>query len=414
MIPVFDIKRQNQSLEKALHQAISRVIDRGIFILGSKVEEFERLFARFIGVQYAVGVASGTDAISLALLSIGVNPGDEVIMPANAYPTAFAVTAIGVVPKLVDIDPSTYNINPDLIEKAITSKTKAILPVHLYGLPSDMNSIMRIARKHNLKVIEDCAQAVGSSIKYQAASSKYNAKIKNKLATNYLLHTTTQFQEQKVGSFGEAGCFSFYPTKNLGCFGDGGMVVTNNKEIYDKVKLLRMYGEKTRYNSVILGRNSRLDELQAAILLVKLKYLDKRNERRREIAKKYIAQLLNCSIANETLSNGTMKQWNNLHLPYDAPYTKHIYHLFVIRVQKRDELKAYLEKKGILTAIHYPTPVHLQESFRYLGYRKGDFPVAEKSAKEILSLPMFPELSKTEIEKVVSEVKEFFVRSQIY
>ncbi len=384
MIPSFDIKRQNKTLNRELNRSIQEVLDRGIFILGEKVEEFEDNFASYLGVKYAVGVGSGTDALSLALIAIGIKPGDEVIMPVNAYPTAFAVTAIGALPVLIDIDPATFNINPDLIEQAITKRTRAILPVHLYGLPCDMNSIMRIAKKHNLKVIEDCAQAHGATLSVAIPALSAGAEIRS-------LSTGTDLNWKKVGSIGDAGCFSFYPTKNLGCFGDGGMVVTNNKEIYDKVKLLRMYGEKTRYKSVILGRNSRLDELQAAILLVKLKYLDKWNKRRREIAELYLSH-----IAGPAESTAV-----------DSFF--HVYHLFVIRTKKRDQLKKHLEEKGIQTAVHYPTPVHLQESFRFLGYKKGDFPVAEKLADEILSIPMFPELTESELMAVVSGINSFFV-----
>ncbi|MBI3955509.1 DegT/DnrJ/EryC1/StrS family aminotransferase, partial [Candidatus Gottesmanbacteria bacterium] len=315
--------------------------------------------------------------------------------------------------------------------------------VHLYGLPSDMNSIMRIAKKHNLKVIEDCAQAHGASIAAAEVGMTFlrtsqtppmlNRGRGHGRAQKAYLPAAAEIW-QKVGSIGDVGCFSFYPTKNLGCFGDGGMVVTNNKEIYDKVKLLRMYGEKTRYNSVILGRNSRLDELQAAILLVKLKYLDKWNKRRKEIAKKYYQsfrhqifstrrvnnnyeshlQSISSSQKRSFLHLGRSQKlissgFDKLDLPIEPVNLSHVYHLFVIRTKKRDQLKKYLEDKGIQTAIHYPTPVHLQESFRFLGYTKGDFPVAEKLSGEILSIPMFPELTDQEIMKVVSGINSFFV-----
>src|SRR3989338_1118029 len=258
MIPFFDIKRQNENIRNELDEAIAGVIDGGVYILGPKVAKFEKEFAKYIRVKYSVGVASGTDAISLALLAMGIGDGDEVILPANAYPSVFAISAIGAIPKLVDIDPQTYNLDPLKIEKVISKKTKAIIPVHLYGQPADLSSIIAIGKKYKIPVIEDCAQAHGA-----------------------------EFLGKKVGSIGDIGCFSFYPTNNLGAFGDGGMVVTNNKEIYEKVKLYRMYGEKERYKSILSGRNSRLDELQAAILLAKLKYLDKWNKRRKEISKKY-------------------------------------------------------------------------------------------------------------------------------
>lgn len=367
MIPVFDITRQNKSLKKELDEAIGAVIDGGKFILGPKVGQFEREFAKYIGVKYAVGVASGTDAISLALLAVGVAEGDEVVMPANAYPSVFAVTQIGAVPKLVDINPATYNIDVAKIEKALKGKTRAILPVHLYGQPADMGKILEIGRKYKIAVVEDCAQAHGAAT-----------------------------DGKKVGSLGLAACFSFYPTKNLGAFGDGGMVVTNNPEIYEKVKLLRMYGERERYKSILLGRNSRLDELQAAILLVKFKYLDKWNERRREFANNYKLQ-----ITNDKLMIKSPNEINNV---------KHVYHLFVIRTKKRDELKKYLEEKGIGTGIHYPVPIHLAPSMKYLGYKKGDFPESEKACEEILSLPMFPELTDEEVREVASEINNFRFR----
>lgn len=360
MIPVFDIARQNKILKTELDQAIQSVIKSGVFILGPKVSEFEREFAAYLGVKYAVGVASGTDAISLALLAIGIRSGDEVIMPANAYPSVFAATQIGAIPKLVDIIPATYNIDPSKIPDAITKKTKAILPVHLYGQPADMEKILAIGKKYKIPVIEDCAQAAGGEVENERG---------------------------KVGSIGDIGCFSFYPTKNLGCFGDGGMVVTDNKEIYERVKILRMYGEKTRYNSICLGRNSRLDELQAAILSVKLKYLDKWNERRREIAQLYFSHLAGPAESVEVGKNFS-----------------HIYHLFVITNKKRNQLKKYLEGKGIGTAIHYPIPIHLVPSMKFLGYKKGDFPESEKACEEILSLPMFPELTDREVKHVLKEI----------
>ena len=266
MIRQFDLGRQNRELEPELKAAIEKVIRGGVFILGPNVTQFEQEFAAYLGVEHAAGVASGTDALSLALLAFGVKPGDEVILPANSYPTVFAVTAIGAKPVLADIVPSIFNLNPAKIEAAISKKTKAVIAVHLYGQAADLERILAIVRKNKLKLVEDCAQAHGAQVKVMG-------------------------KWMKVGTVGDAGCFSFYPTKNLGCFGDGGMVVTNNQEIYKKVKLLRMYGEEERYRSVVLGRNSRLDELQAAILLVKLKYLDEWNSRRREIAKLYESRL---------------------------------------------------------------------------------------------------------------------------
>ena len=447
MIPVFDIKRQNRILKKELDSAISEVIERGIFILGPKVSEFEEKFAKYIGVKYAVGVASGTDALSLSLMAWGVGVGDEVILPANAYPSAFAVTAIGAIPKLVDIDRISYNIDPHKIPQAITSKTKAIIPVHLYGQPAEMQEIMAIGKKYKLPVIEDCAQAHGAEIgidltelaNFAEVAKTFSAPPKHQKsdgrAQKSSLPANFKFR-LKVGSIGQTGCFSFYPTKNLGCFGDGGMVVTNNKEIYDKVKLLRMYGEKRRYESVLLGRNSRLDELQAAILLVKLNYLDKWNERRREIAALYFKEFAERGFAGpvtekdfaevgmnflRTSQRVHLEPARKLSLPAKSSSSlappalksevKHVYHLYVIRTNKRDQLKAYLEKKGIQTAIHYPMPIHLEKSFQYLGYKEGDFPESKRASREILSLPMFPELKDSEVEKVVKELNKFLINA---
>ncbi len=408
MIPVFDLKRQNQNIARELDKAIKEVIDSGVYILGPKVAEFERAFAKYLGVKYAVGLACGTDALTLALLSLDIGKGDEVIMPANAYPTAFAVAASFASPKLVDIDPQTYNINPDLIPQAISKKTKAIIAVHLYGQPAEMRKIMEIGRKYHLPVIEDCAQAHGSSIRYQVSGIRYGVDESKILNTYYLIPNTkkdprqdtltkkdkSRYRWKKVGSIGDIGCFSFYPTKNLGCFGDGGMAVTNCEELAKKIRLLRMYGEEKRYQSIILGRNSRLDELQAAILLVKLKYLDNWNEKRRKIAKLYESI---CHPDRASLT-GRVEGSSNI---------KHVYHLFVIRAKERDKLRKYLWEHGIQTAIHYPIPIHLVPSFKFLGYKEGGFPESEKASGEILSLPMWPELENNEIKRVIGAIQRF-------
>lgn len=415
MISVFDIHRQNEEIGRELDEAIKRVIDSGIFILGKEVAVFEEEFAHYIGIKYAVGVASGTDAITLALLSLGIGLGDEVIVPANCYPSVFGVAAAGCEIKLVDIDPSTHTLDTAQLERCISKKTKAILAVHLYGQPADLDRIQKIAKKYKLFVIEDCAQAHGAEI-----------KINNPINTN---NPITQWK--KVGTIGDVGCFSFYPTKNLGCFGDGGMVVTNNEEIEKKVRLLRMYGEESRYHSVIVGRNSRLDEMQAAILRVKLKHLDKWNKRRREKAKKYNENFAEVGLRFFPHPSGLRSSGQASHsrvypersrraqkgspspqnfhftLPYETEYAKHIYHLYVIRAKKRNELKKYLERQGIGTGIHYPVPIHLVPSFAYLGYQKGDFPESEKASNEVLSLPMFPELKEEEVMKVCTAVMDF-------
>lgn len=363
MIPVYDAKRQLKQYRREFNSAIEKVLASGNFILGPYVSRFEKEFAQYLNVKYAVGVASGTDALLLSLLSLDIKHGDEVIMPANSYPTAFAVAAAGARPKLVDID-SYFNLDADKLEKAVTSKTRAVIPVHMYGRTADMEKIISIAEKHKLPVIEDCAQAHGG-----------------------------QYRGKKVGTIGNIGCFSFYPTKNLGAFGDGGMVTTDNRELYRKIRRLRLYGEEERYKSMLLGRISRLDELQAAVLNVKLKYLDQWNERRRRIAEIYETSLKDCPCR----------------LPRPGTLD-HIYHLYVIRTAQRNRLKNYLAGKGIATAIHYPLPVHLVFSFKYLGYRKGDFPESEKAAAEILTLPMFPELKDQEVKQVALSIRNFFLK----
>lgn len=377
MVPAFDLTRQNRKFEKVYTEMFRDVILKGIFILGDKVSEFEKKFAGYIGVKHAIGVASGTDALTISLLALGIGEGDEVIMPVNSYPSAFGLAVTGAKLVLVDIDTKTYNIDSSKIEMAITKKTKAIVPVHLYGQPADMNMIMEIAAKYSIPVVEDCAQAVGGEIRMKQ------------------FYNDTMSQWKKVGSLGTIGCFSFYPTKNLGAFGDGGMIVTNNGELYKKVKLLRMYGERSRYESIVLGRNSRLDELQAAILLMKMKYLDLWIKRRREIAELYESRIMNY-------------ESRIIDIPKEREDIRHVYHLYVIRTKKRDGLKRYLERKGIQTAIHYPVPIHLVPSFSYSGYKKGDFPEAERASREILSLPIYPELRDHEIDKITRLIQQFF------
>lgn len=362
-VSFLDLKRQYNTIKGEIDQAVAGVLNSGWFILGPKVEEFEKVFASYIGVRHAIGVASGTEALQIALMALEIDQGHEVILPANSYPSVFAITATGAIPKLVDINLDTFNIDPNLIKAAISPKTKAIIPVHLYGQPAAIPEIVEIAKKHNLFVIEDCAQAHGA-----------------------------KFDGQKVGAFGDIGCFSFYPTKNLGAYGDGGMITTNSDELAEKIKMLRMYGEKARYQSVVPGINSRLDELQAAILLVKLRRLDSWNRQRREQAALY----------KELLKN------TDLVLPIESDGAFHVFHLFVVRSKQRDALQKFLAKNGVSTAIHYPTPIHLVPSFANLGYQKGDFPVAERASKEILSLPLYPELTWEEIEKVAETIKKFF------
>lgn len=363
-VDVFSLKRQYENIKDELKAPIEKIMQSGTFILGEDVGFFENEFAGYCGAKYGIGVNSGTDALFLACLACGIGKGDEVITPTYTYiATSFGISMAGAKPVFIDTEEKTYNIDVAKIEKAINKKTKAILLVHLYGHPADMEPIMQIAKKHKLKVLEDCAQAHG-------------ALYKNK----------------KVGSLGDAACFSFYPTKNLGAFGDGGMVLTDSEEIRGKMLLLRDYGRKGRYENIIKGYNSRLDTLQAAILRVKLKHLDEWNEKRRR---------------NAVLYTKLFKEANlDIILPFEAGYAKHVYHQYVIRVKNRKEVLEKLVNKSINALIHYPIPVHLQECYKDLGYKKGDFPVAEKCCEEVFSLPMYPELTEEEIIYVVNAIAE--------
>ncbi len=348
-IPLIDFKAQYKSIEKEIDAAIKEVLLSGQYILGPIVKEFEEQIAAYCGVRYAIGVASGSDALILALRALDIDPGDEVITtPFTFVATAHAIVHCGAKPVFVDIDPDTFNINPDLIEPVITKKTKAIIPVHLYGHPANMDPIMGIAKAYNLYVVEDAAQAFGA---------RYNGK--------------------KVGSIGHAGCFSFFPTKNLGCYGDGGMVVTDNPDIAEKVDILRRQGCREKYHAEMIGYNSRLDAVQAAILKVKLKYVDQWNEQRRNIACRY----------NELLSSSSVQA------PVEAPYACHIYHQYTIKFKNRDDIRQYLAKNGIETSVYYPQPLHLQRTYKYLGYEKSAFPQAEKASQVVLSLPIFTEMT---------------------
>lgn len=353
--------------ENKIKKALDNIMGRGDFILGKEEIMFEKEFAQYCGLKYAVGVNSGTDALFLGLLSLGIKKGDEVIVPAFTFiATALAVSYTGAKPVFVDIDERTYNIDIKKIEKAITKGTKAIIPVHLYGHAVEMEPLLKIARRYNLKVIEDCAQAHGAAYTFSSGKRK------------------------KVGNIGDIGCFSFYPTKNLGAGGDGGIIVTNSKTIYETLLKLRDYGRKGRYEHIMFGYNSRLDTIQAAILRIKLKNLDKNNNLRRQKASYY----------NKLLSN-----MPTIILPQEQPYARHIYHLYAVRVKNRSKIIAQLSKKGIRTLIHYPIPLHLQKVYKSLNYKKGQFPVAEKVAGEILSLPFYPHISFKEIKYVADTLK---------
>jgi len=366
-IPLVDLRVQYDSIKGEIDSAIREVVENGQFILGPEVKSFEEEIASYLGVKYAIGVASGTDALHLALLACGIKPGDEVITtPFTFIATAEAITNCGATPVFVDIDPKTYNIDPAQIKPRITAKTRAILPVHLYGQPADMDPILELARKYNLKVIEDCAQALGLG-----------------------------YKGKKVGSLGNAGCLSFFPSKVLGAYGDGGMVITSNPEIAERVVMLRNHGCKQKYYHLVPGFNSRLDSLQAAILRVKLKHLDEWNSLRQQKASLY---------------SRLFEEIDGVEPPYVAPYSYHIFNYYTIRVQNpvgRDKLQEYLSSQGIATAIYYPLSLHLQEVYKPLGYQSGDFSESEKAQEEVLSLPIYPELSEGQIEEIVKAFEAY-------
>jgi dTDP-3-amino-3,4,6-trideoxy-alpha-D-glucose transaminase len=367
VIPPVDLRRQYASIKSEVDAALIQVLEAGWYILGEQVETFEREFAALCGVAHAVGVGSGTAALQLALAGCGVGPGSEVItVPHTAVATVVAIELTGARPVLVDIDPRRYTLNAAGLEAVITPRTRAIVPVHLYGCPADLGPILEIARRHNLFVVEDCAQAHGA-----------------------------QYHDQPVGSWGHIAAFSFYPTKNLGAYGDGGMVVTNDLELAERVRLLRQYGWRERYISSKVdgakGLNSRLDELQAAILRVKLCHLQDWNDSRRRLAGLYSERLRGSGVL----------------APFEPEGTNHVYHLYVVRHPHRDKLRAFLNERGIGSLIHYPVPVHLQPAFRDLGHEAGDFPMAEAAAHEVLSLPLYPELRDQEVMTVANAVIAF-------
>lgn len=364
-IPLVDLEKQYKSLKSDILPGVVKVLSKGNFILGEEVGDFENSFAKYCGVKYCIGVASGTDALLLSLRALGIGPGDEVITQANTFiATVLPIIYLGAKPVLVDINPDTYQMDIRGLEKAITRKTKVIIPVHLFGMPAPMPEIIKIAKRHKLYVLEDACQAHGSLI---------NGK--------------------PCGSFGDIAAFSFYPGKNLGAAGDGGAVVTNNKNLAAKVRILRDVGQTQKYKHDFIGYNSRLDTLQAAILSVKLKYLDNWNKRRNEISLLYRKFLSNVPVV----------------MPPEPPNGyKTNYHLFVIRTKRRDALMEFLKRSNIFCGIHYPIPVHLQKAMNFLGHKKGDFPISEKYAKEILSLPMHPYLTKDEVEFISGRIKMFF------
>jgi dTDP-4-amino-4,6-dideoxygalactose transaminase len=362
-IPFVDLAAQQAAIREEVAKAAARVLADADFILGHDVACFEQEFSAFCGCQYGVAMDSGTSALELALRAYGIGAGDEVITVANTFvATTLAISCTGATPVLVDVDAATHTIDVERFEAAVTARTRAVIPVHLYGQPADMDAILAIARRRNLVVIEDACQAHGA-----------------------------RYKGRRVGSLGHAAAFSFYPSKNLGACGDGGMVVTNDPEVAQSLQMLRNYGQREKYHHVVRGYNHRLDTLQAAILRIKLKYLDAWNSARRHRADLYRLLLGDSDVVT----------------PLEASYAESVWHLYVIEVRDRDALKAYLGSLGIGAGVHYPVPVHLQAAYRELGHERGDFPVTERLADSILSLPMYPEMSPRATEEVAAAVRTF-------
>ena len=373
-VPFLDLRVQYKSIKNEIDDAIQKVLDNTAFILGPSVAEFEKEFANMHNVKYCLGTSSGTDGNHLALWSLGVGPGDEVIIPANTFiATAWGATLCGAYPVFVDCHSQSYNIDPEKVEKAITKNTKAIVAVHLYGQPADMDALKKISDKYKIHLVEDAAQA-----------------------------HLAEYKGKKIGSLSEVTSFSFYPGKNLGAYGEAGAVVTNDEKIADKIRKLREHGQSKKYYHESFGHNYRMEGIQGAVLGVKLKYIDKWTNERRRAASRY-KELI-----------GKLEQ---IILPFEMPEHKHVYHLFVIKLntgsnqknqEVRDKLQVYLQEQKISTGLHYPVPLHLQECFKHLGYKRGDFPETENLAEGGLSLPMFPELSDEQIEYVTDKIKVFF------
>jgi len=385
-VPLLDLKPQYKSLKKELDETLIRVAESQYFILGPEVDKMEKAFNEYLGCKYSLGISSGTDALLIALMAIDIKPGDEVIVPTfSFFATAGVVSRLNAIPVLVDSDLVTFNIDPVEVEKKITSKTKAIIPVHLFGQSCAMDEIMTIAQKKNIKVIEDAAQAIG--VQYKDGSC--------------------------VGTIGDIGCFSFFPSKNLGCFGDGGLVTTNDPHLGERLRILRVHGGEPKYYHKIIGGNFRLDALQASILSVKLPHLDSWSEKRRKNAETYTNLFVEKGLAAEE-GKTKFDSKNKVLLPkavykdkVDTVRNYHIYNQFIIRVEKRDELRKYLAEKEIGTEIYYPVPFHMQECFAYLGNKPGDFPFAEQAANTSVALPIYPELSLEQLTYVVDMIKEF-------
>lgn len=366
-VPLLDLKAQYAMIRTQIREAIDRVCESQHFILGPEVAALEEEIAAFCGARFAIGVSSGTDALLICLMALGIGPGDEVITtPYSFFATAGVIARVGARPVFVDIDPDTFNIDPRLVPANISSRAKAIMPVHLFGRCVDLDPILKVAKERSIAVIEDAAQAIGAR----------------------------DSQGRQAGTIGTMGCFSFFPSKNLGAFGDGGMVITNDEKLAETLRVLRVHGGKPKYYHQVVGGNFRLDALQAAILRVKLKYLAAWTEARRANAKGYRALFEKMGLLD----------W--IQLPEDIP--GHVYNQFVVRLSDRDCLRMFLQERGVETEIYYPLPLHLQECFKHLGYQKGDFPEAEAAARESLALPIYPELPEAQRRYVVSQIKEFY------
>jgi dTDP-4-amino-4,6-dideoxygalactose transaminase len=363
-IPFADLGSQHQPIAHELQEIFVRVLQRSSFIMGPEVKAFEEAFARYLGASHCLTASSGTTALQLVLQGLGIGAGDEVITVPNTFiATAEAISAVGAKPVFVDADGVSYTMNPAEVEKAISKRTRALLPVHLYGQPADLDPLLALARKHNLAVIEDACQAHGA-----------------------------EYKGKKAGTLGAAGCFSFYPSKNLGCCGEGGAVVTNDSDLAARVRLLRDHGSVRKYIHQVPGYNYRMEGLQGGILAYKLQYLDTWNEQRRAIAKEYNRLLADLNVVT----------------PKELPYARHVYHLYVIQTEKRDALRNFLGERDIETGLHYPVPIHLQNAYRSLGYRPGQFPAAERLAERGLSLPLFPGMSLEAVGYVAGAIREFF------
>ena len=366
MVPFLNLKAQHAALEEELVAAFRRTLSSTQFVLGSEVAAFEEEFSAFSGAEFGIGVNSGTSALHLALLAAGIGSGDEVITVSCTFvATVAAIDYTGARPVFVDVDPATLNMDVAKVESAITSRTKAILPVHLHGQPADLDPLLEIARRHGLVVIEDAAQAHGA-----------------------------EYKGRRAGSIGDMGCFSFYPGKNLGACGEGGMVVTNNEEFAQRIRMLRDWGQERKYHHTLKGFNYRMEGIQGAVLRVKLRHLDAWTEGRRRNAAHYNALLADSGIT----------------IPVEAPYARHVYHVYAVRIPNRDAVQAALQTREIQTGIHYPIPVHLQQAYREFGFGPGDLPVTEKASAELLSLPMFPELEPGQVEEVCQVIRQEVAR----